>query len=61
VPPGASTGARLRLRGKGISGGDQLIEIKVMVPKVEDERGKALLEELATLHPMNPRSGLGWK
>jgi curved DNA-binding protein len=61
VPHGASTGARLRLRGKGINGGDQLIEVRVMVPKVDDERGKALLEELAKLYPMNPRSGLGWK
>ena len=29
VPPGASSGSRLRLRGKGIDGGDQFIEIKV--------------------------------
>lgn len=60
VPPGASSGARLRLRGKGINGGDQLIEIKVVVPKVEDDRGRALVEELARLYPVQPRSGLGW-
>src|SRR5207253_596445 len=30
VPPGASSGTRLRLRGKGIKGGDQYIEIKVV-------------------------------
>jgi DnaJ-class molecular chaperone len=60
VPAGASSGARLRLRGKGIAGGDQLIEIKVVVPRVEDARGRELVEELARLHPQNPRAGLGW-
>ena len=29
IPSGTSSGARLRLRGKGIKGGDQYIEIKV--------------------------------
>src|SRR5207237_9239826 len=27
IPPGTSSGSRLRLRGKGIAGGDQYIEI----------------------------------
>ncbi|MFO0845507.1 MAG: J domain-containing protein [Gemmataceae bacterium] len=60
VPPGTSSGSRLRLRGKGIAGGDQYIEVKVTVPKVEDERGRELVEELARLHPQHPRRGLGW-
>ena len=60
VPPGASSGSRLRLRGKGITGGDQYIEIKVVVPKVEDSRGRELVEELARLHPQTPRAGLEW-
>jgi len=60
VPPGTSSGSRLRLRGKGIKGGDQYIEIKIVVPKVEEERGRALVQELASLYPQNPRSGLGW-
>jgi curved DNA-binding protein len=60
VPAGASSGSRLRLRGKGIAGGDQYIEIKVIVPKVEDGRGRELVEELARLHPQSPRAGLEW-
>jgi curved DNA-binding protein len=60
VPPGASSGSRLRLRGKGIAGGDQYIEIKVVVPKVADDRGRELVEELARLHPQTPRAGLEW-
>lgn len=60
VPPGGSSGKRLRLRGKGIKGGDQYIEIQVVVPAVEDTRGRELIEELSKLHPQNPRAALGW-
>lgn len=60
IPPGTSSGARLRLRGKGINGGDQYIEIKIVVPKISDERGRGLVEELASLYPQQPRSGLEW-
>ena len=58
VPPGSSCGTRLRLRGKGIAGGDQYIEIKVMVPAAQDERSRELLEEFARLHPQDTRAGL---
>ena len=60
IPAGASSGSRLRLRGKGIAGGDQYIEVKVIVPRVEDGRGRELVEELARLHPQSPRAGLDW-
>jgi DnaJ-class molecular chaperone len=58
VPPGSSSGARFRLRGKGIAGGDQYIEIKVVVPKAADQRTKELMEEFGRLHPQDPRAGL---
>jgi DnaJ-class molecular chaperone len=60
VPPGASSGTRLRLRGRGIDGGDQYIEIKVVVPAPKDERSRELIEEFARLNPQGPRSGLPW-
>jgi DnaJ-class molecular chaperone len=60
VPPGTSSGARLRLRGKGINDGDQFIEIKIVVPAATDERSRELIEEFARLHPQNPRAGLRW-
>ncbi|HYV36367.1 MAG TPA: J domain-containing protein [Gemmataceae bacterium] len=60
VPPGTSSGARLRLRGKGIKGGDQFIEIKVVVPAAKDERSRQLLEEFAKLNPDNPRANMPW-
>lgn len=58
VPPGTSSGTRLRLRGRGISGGDQYIETKIVVPAAKDERSRQLIEEFARLHPENPRAGL---
>jgi len=60
VPPGTSSGTRLRLRGRGIDGGDQFIEIKVMVPAAKDERSRELIEEFARLNPQGPRDGLPW-
>jgi DnaJ-class molecular chaperone len=60
VPPGTSSGARLRLRGRGIGGGDQYIEIKVVVPAAQDDRSRQLMEEFARLNPQNPRAGLPW-
>lgn len=60
IPPGTSSGKRLRLRGKGIQGGDQYIEIEVVVPPPKDERSKELVEEFARLNPQNPRAGLAW-
>ncbi len=54
VPPGTQPGSVLRLRGRGIprrSGGgrgDQLVEIRVVVPRELSPRAKELLAELAT-------------
>jgi DnaJ-class molecular chaperone len=60
VPPGTSSGARLRLRGRGIKGGDEYIEIRVMAPAPKDERSRELIEEFARLNPQAPRAGLPW-
>lgn len=60
VPPGASSGTRLRLRGRGVKGGDQYIEVKVVVPGPKDDRSRQLIEEFARLNPQNPRAGLAW-
>jgi DnaJ-class molecular chaperone len=60
VPPGTSSGTRLRLRGRGIKGGDQFIEIRIQVPAARDEPGRRLIEEFARSHPQSPRQGLPW-
>ena len=65
VPPGSQSGQLLRMRGKGAPSllnpevrGDQYVELKVVVPRVADERSKEILRELARLNPENPRSDL---
>ncbi len=60
VPPGTSSGTRLRLRGKGIKGGDQYVEIKVVVPAPADERSRELIEEFARRNPQSPRADVPW-
>ena len=65
IPPGTQTGQKLRLREKGVPSatqegkrGDQIVEVKIVVPKVQDERSKEILRELAKLNPEEPREGL---
>jgi len=60
IPPGTSSGARLRLRGLGIKGGDLYVVPKVIVPKTIDARSRELLEEFARLNPQNPRENVAW-
>jgi DnaJ-class molecular chaperone len=60
VPPGTSSGKRLRLKGKGIKGGDQYIQAQVVAPAARDERSRELMDEFARLHPQDPRADLPW-
>jgi DnaJ-class molecular chaperone len=61
IRPGTSSGTRLRLRGKGIAGGDQYLEIKVVVPAPADSRSRELIEEFARRTPQrNPRLDTPW-
>jgi len=61
LPPGTSSGAKLRLKGKGIvnpkthAKGDQYVTIKIVVPKHLDSRSEELLREFAELNPQTPR------
>jgi DnaJ-class molecular chaperone len=60
VPPGTSSGARLRLRGFGVNGGDQYLDFKVVVPAKVDDPSRKLIEEFAKLNPQEPRTGPPW-
>ena len=62
VPPGTSSGAKLRLRGKGIAEGDQYLVFKVVVPSgAVDERSRELIAEFAQLNPKDARENVPWK
>jgi curved DNA-binding protein len=62
VRPGTSSGAKMRLPGVGIAGGDQYLVFKIVVPKdVSDERSKKIIDEFSKLHPLDPRAAAPWK
>jgi curved DNA-binding protein len=62
VPPGSSSGRRLRLRGEGMPGpgkqhGDLFATVKIVVPKKLSERERELFEQLAKASSFDPRGG----
>ena len=63
IPPGSSSGDKLRIKGKGLAGtppGDQLVILKVVLPKQHDEATQALYRQLAEHEAaFNPRTSLG--
>ncbi len=72
IPQGTKNGQKFRLREKGVlnsrtgARGDQLVEVAMEAPVVQDERTKELLREYATLHPEDPRAeyvgeGVRWR
>jgi molecular chaperone DnaJ len=65
VPPGTQSGQKLRLREKGVLSatesqkrGDQIVNIKVVMPKLEDERSREIMREFAQLHKEDVRAEL---
>jgi molecular chaperone DnaJ len=67
IPPGTQNGQKFRMREKGVynarkdTRNDQIVEVGIQPPKVEDERTKEILRELAQLHPEDPRAELWGK
>jgi DnaJ-class molecular chaperone len=54
IPPGTSSGARLRLRGRGVkypndSRGDQIVRVEIVAPKIkpDDTETRKLFEQIA--------------
>jgi molecular chaperone DnaJ len=64
IPQGTHSGQKFRLREKGVFNartnqrGDQIVEAAIQTLKVQDERTKEILRELAGLHPEDPRAEL---
>ena len=63
VPPGSSSGRRLRLRGQGMPGsrgaqaGDLYAVVMIQVPKKLTKRERDLFEKLASASKFDPRAG----
>lgn len=55
IPPGTQAGQRFRLRDRGAPSaggrrGDLLVEIRIVLPQIVDERGKELMREFGKLY-----------
>jgi DnaJ-class molecular chaperone len=61
VPAGTSSGARVRMRGKGIAGGDQYLVFQVVAPKHIDDESRTLMQEFANRNPQEPRANVEWR
>ena len=63
LPPGVTSGKRLRLAGKGYptgngDRGDQLVEIQVVIPKEISDEERELYEKLREVESFKPRQDL---
>ena len=64
IPQGTQNDQKFRLREKGVMNsrknarGDQIVEVSVETPNVNDERTREILRELALLHPEDPREAI---
>ncbi len=62
IPPGSSSGSKLRLKGRGLPGkpaGDLYITLSVVAPPANTEPARAAYRELASQLAFNPRAGMG--
>ena len=60
IPPGAQTGQKLRLRGRGFPGspgGDQFVVIKLVTPAASTPEAKAAYERMKADFQFDPRAG----
>jgi DnaJ-class molecular chaperone len=61
VPPGANTGAKLRIKEKGLprihgkGRGDQIVVLKVVLPDKTDSEFNEFIKKWSSDHPYNPR------
>jgi molecular chaperone DnaJ len=65
VPPGTQSGQRFRLRERGAPStrdgrrGDLIVEVRLVLPKLLDERSKELLREFGRINDENVRESFG--
>lgn len=62
IPPGSTSGSKLRLKGRGIPAkppGDLYAVLKIVTPPADSEKARAFYREMQDKLKFNPRSGLG--
>lgn len=64
IPPGTSSGAKLRIKGRGVERGadrgDEYVVIKVIVPRSLDEEDRKLVQQLQSRQPVDARADVKW-
>lgn len=61
IPPGVNTGAKLRIKDKGLplkhgkGRGNQIVVLKVVLPETTDSEFNEFIKKWSTDHPYNPR------
>lgn len=65
VPPGSSSGKKLRVRGHGVQpagkpAGDLYAEVQIQLPEKIDDRAAELLRRFDDQCPLQPRENLAW-
>lgn len=64
IPPGTSSGRRLRVQGHGVPSangeepGDLIVETQIVLPPIRDERSRELLKEFGRLNEVDVRREL---
>jgi DnaJ-class molecular chaperone len=65
IPPGSSSGKRLRLKGQGVAqrdgtAGDLIVTIQIKLPEQLDDASRELAKQFDERNPLSPRSGLSF-
>lgn len=63
IPPGSSSGRRLRLKGQGVkqsdgSSGDLIVVLQIEVPDSVDQQSQELIQKFAAKNPLSVRKDL---
>ncbi len=58
IPAGANTGNTLRMKGKGIAGGNQFVKLRVTMPDQLDRELQEMIAKWEAKRPYNPRKKL---
>jgi DnaJ-class molecular chaperone len=56
IPPNSNTGKRMRLAGRGIAGGNQVVVLNVRLPQQDEPELAAFLRTWKPVHAYNPRA-----
>lgn len=59
IPEGANNGTTLRMKGRGINGGSQMVHVRIALPEKPDKDLKEFAKKHGQKHPYNPRARMG--